>query len=464
MTNMQSGVPRRESTAASPFLDQAAVRRLAGELSARDGWSRTALLELQRQRLHGLIEHAVSASPYYRDAIGAAGHGRPSLEDLPILTKTRLMDEWDRIVTDPRLRLNEVEAHLAGERCGELYLGEYRAFATGGTTGERAVIVYDTHGWLAAIANVLRCVKTMGARPESRVAGIGAPTPLHVTNRAFAELRAERTDVPRLSVLTPLTELVARLNDYQPEMIFTYPSFARRLIEEQDAGRLRICPGRVASTAEVLAADVRHRIREVWNARVLDSYGITEAGLIGTECDAAQGIHIAEDMVVFEVVDDRNRRVPEGQAGSKVLITNLFNRTLPLVRYEISDLVTLDSGPCACGRPYARVTAIDGRREDYLTLRAAGGGTIRIHAARLRAPLVAVPGLRQFQVVPAGTHLKLRLAIRSDADVEGARASATNIVGAALREAGADVSVAVELVETIDRAGTGAKEKLVAAN
>jgi hypothetical protein len=96
---------------------------------------------------------------------------------LPILTKTRLMDEWDRIVTDPRLRLNEVEAHLAGEHCGELYLGEYRAFATGGTTGERAVIVYDTRGWLAAIANVLRWVKTMGSSGRARQSTARTRTP-----------------------------------------------------------------------------------------------------------------------------------------------------------------------------------------------------------------------------------------------------------------------------------------------
>ena len=110
MTIPQPGSLRRESAKTSALLDPDAVRRLAAELSARDGWSRAALLELQRQRLHDLFEHAISASPYYRDAVG---RGRVSLEDLPILTKTRLMDEWDRIVTNPRLKLADVEAHLA---------------------------------------------------------------------------------------------------------------------------------------------------------------------------------------------------------------------------------------------------------------------------------------------------------------------------------------------------------------
>ena len=417
---------------------------------------------MQQRRLDELLDYAVSASPHYRDTIGVAVRDGASLEDLPVVTKTDLMNEWDRIVTDPRLRLSDVEVHLASDRCGERVLGEYRAFATGGTTGERAVVVYGQPHWLECIANVVRWVRTMGSRPETRVVGIGAPTALHVTNRAFAELQSRHSDAPRLWVLTPLPELVDKLNDYQPEMIYTYPSFARRLAEEQEAGRLTIQPRRVVSTAEALSSDVRTRIRETWGAHVVDSYGTTEGGLLGSECDAAHGIHIAEDMVVFEVVDEHDRRVPDGTPGSKVLVTNLFNRALPLIRYELSDIATLATGGCACGRPYARVTAIEGRREDYMTLTALGGGCVRIHAARLRAPLAGVPGLRQYQVVPAPDRVVLRLSVRSDADVSATRASALAVARKALRDAGADTSVTTEVVDTIERAGTGAKERLVA--
>jgi len=445
----------------SQLLDPEVVHRLAAELSARDTWSRAALLNLQHQRLEGLLAHAVSASPYYRDTIGEAVAAGESLDRLPILTKTVLMNEWDRIVTDPRLRLRDVESHLAGERRADLLLGEYRPFATGGTTGERAVVVYSPTDWLDTIANCMRWIQAMGAEADTRVIGIGAPTALHITNRAFAELRAGHADAPRLSVLTPLPELVAHLNDYQPEMIFTYPSFARRLVEEHDAGRLRIHPRCIASTAEALSNVVRTMVRDAWNARVIDSYGITEGGMLGCECDASQGIHIAEDMVVFEVVDDDNRRVPDGTQGSKVLVTSLFNRTLPLIRYEISDLATLDAGQCPCGRPYARVTSIEGRREDYMVLPARDGECIRLHAARLRAPLAGVPGLRQYQIAPMEGRLILRLSMRSDADETASCAMATEVVQSALRAAGADVSVSTEVVDTIERAGTGAKEKLV---
>jgi len=447
----------------SPLLDQAVAQRLAAELSARDHWTRDALLDVQRRRLDQLLTHAVAESRYYRDTIGPAVTRGMALSELPVLTKTTLMNEWDRIVTDSRLRLRDIEAHLAGPHCHEPVFGDYRAFATGGTTGERSIVVYDKAGWLDGIANVLRWVRTMGAAPDSRLVGIGAPTALHVTNRAFAELQAGRTGAPRLSVLTPVNELVESLNAYQPDMIFTYPSFARRLIEEQESRRLQIRPRRVASTAEVLAPDIRELIRATWNANVLNCYGTTEAALLGAECDSSGGMHVAEDMVILEVVDDHNRPVSDGVPGAKVLVTNLFNRVLPLIRYELSDITTLETSGCRCGRPYARVTAIDGRREDYMVLRALGGGRIRVHAGRLRGPLAGVPGLRQYQLVPMEECLTLRLSIRSDANAAITRASATDVVQAALTEAGADVVVTTDVVDVIERAGTGAKERLVAA-
>jgi len=87
------------------------LRPVLAELIRRDGWSRAALLDFQRLRLAQALRHAAAASPYYRQAIGTAIADGASLADLPVLTKRELMDNWDRIVTDPRLRLHDVERH-----------------------------------------------------------------------------------------------------------------------------------------------------------------------------------------------------------------------------------------------------------------------------------------------------------------------------------------------------------------
>jgi phenylacetate-CoA ligase len=448
---------------AMPTLDPAEVYPIVGELTAHEAWSRDRLLEHQRRKLDATLRRVVEASAYYRDVLGRSIDAATPLEELPILTKSTLMEQWDRIVTDPRLRLRDVEAHLAGDRAGTLLLDEYRVCATSGTTGERAVVVYDRAAWHQVVANLLRFLAAAGASPDSRVIGVGAPTPLHLTNRVNAELRAGRTDAPVLSVITPLPEVVGALNAYQPEYIGTYPSFIRRLVEEQEAGRLRIHPLKVSSMAEVLAPDVRDLARTVWGADIMDSYGCTEGGLLGAECEAVAGIHVAEDLLVFEAVDEHGRAVPPGTPSARVLLTTLFNGVLPLIRYEISDIVAMADGLCPCGRPFARVASIVGRREEYLVLRAGCGGDVRVHASRLRAPLAGVPGLRQFQIVPAFDRVRLVVSARDEARPEDVASAAAATVRRTLRDLGADVHVTTEVVGEIDRVGAGAKERLVGA-
>jgi phenylacetate-CoA ligase len=128
--------------AASTQAEQ--LTALAGAQLARDRWSRDQLLAFQGERLRAVIAHAVAASPYYRDLLGAdAASGDVPLAELPTLPKATLMDNFDRIVTDPRLRRSELEAHLSGPEPDRPYLGRYRLFTTAGTTGVRGLFVED---------------------------------------------------------------------------------------------------------------------------------------------------------------------------------------------------------------------------------------------------------------------------------------------------------------------------------
>jgi phenylacetate-CoA ligase len=152
------------------------VEMLAAQMLDRERWPRERLLEFQQRRLREMVQYAVAHSPYYHQVIGDVGSDDIDLQQLPVLTKTTLMAEFDRIVTNRRLRLADAERHLAGERAGEPLLGEYRVVASGGTTGERAVVVYDPPAWEIAVASVLRLLKVQGIPANARVVGIGAPT------------------------------------------------------------------------------------------------------------------------------------------------------------------------------------------------------------------------------------------------------------------------------------------------
>jgi phenylacetate-CoA ligase len=440
------------------------VEGLAAAMADRERWPRKRLLELQEARLRETVEHAVAHSPYYRDLIGEVGNGAIDLQQLPVLTKTTLMAEFDRIVTDPRLRLADAEEHLASERADEPMFGEYRIVGSGGTTGKRGVVIYDQSAWDVAVASLLHMLTAQGISEGARVLGIGAPTPLHMTNRLFAELRAGRSDAPRLSVTTPLPELVAALNAYQPEVLITYPSVIRRLAETQREGQLRIAPRQFSSVAETLTQDVRDLARETWGARVLNVYGSTEANLIGFEYPWSTGVHILEDQLVFEVVDEHNRPVPAGVPGHKVLVTNLFNRTLPFIRYEMSDLVTIAEGSSPSGQPRLRLAAIQGRREDVLSLPARNGGRVSVHALLLGETLLLISEVRQYQLGPQPGGLHVRVVLRDGTPKAAVLPSVRCAIATELDRLGATVDrLTVDAVDEIGRVGSGAKEKLVSA-
>jgi phenylacetate-coenzyme A ligase PaaK-like adenylate-forming protein len=442
-------------------VDQPYVDALVAERLTRDLWSRDNLLSYQFEQLKTTLQHAVERSPYYRKALGPHVARGAALPELPILTKRTLMTEFDRIVTDRRLNRAVVEQHVAGQNADGLLLGEYRICASGGTTGVRTIIAYDRRAWASNLANFFRFQRMFGASPGCRIIGISSPSLFHLSNQVWGRLPSAGQAVPRLTVTMPISEVVESLNAYQPDYLLTFPSFLRRLAEEQRAGRLRISPRLFRTGAEALTQDLRELCREVWGVPVLNGYAITEAGVLGGECLHAAGMHLAEDTAVFEVVDDACRAVPVGFQGTKLLVTSLTNRVFPLIRYEVSDILTLTDQPCVCGRPYARIASIEGRREETLQFPACEGGTVAVHAARLRAPLIRTAGVCQFQIRRLPDGLMIRISVRGDRRPENAQAVVKQEVCRVLAEAGAIVEeVIVEVVEDIQPEAAGGKERL----
>jgi phenylacetate-CoA ligase len=425
-----------------------------GELLARESWSREQLEAHQRRRLEALYAHAAAHSPYYREALAGG--------DAPVLTKQTLMDEWDRIVCDPRLKRAEVEAHAVSARAAEPYLGEFEVFSTSGASGLRGLFVYGARDWEMVVAHGMRAVARTGARPGERTIGIGAPPGVHMSQRIFGRLQSAG-EVPRLSALTPLPEMVAALNDFQPEILFGYPSVVALLAAEQLAGRLRIAPRLMALGSEPLTPEVRDKVQHAWGFDPGEYYATTEAPTLAASTpDHPRALELFEDQFVVEIVDEHDRAVAPGTAGAKVLVTHLELRALPLIRYELADRVVESPEPNPAGRPYRHLAAIDGRTADTLTFPGRAGGTVSVLPLRLGAPFAGLPQVRQFQIVhdPAGLEVRLVL------DPNASRETPAIVRAAVLRvleEAGAvPPAVAVTPVAELEREpGAAAKLKLI---
>ena len=399
----------------NPTRRTATPHDIVGELLAHTRWSAEQLAAYQRNRLDALLRHAVVVSPYYRRTLGADVAGA-SLEELPTLSKATLMAHFDEIVADPRLRRATVQAHLAGPAATEPLHG-FLVLSTSGSTGEPGIFVMSREELAPWVAALMRAMRLFGVTPGMRMAGLGSPSGMHISRHLVAGLLAgQSASGPRTSAATPMPEVVAAFNAYQPEVIPGYTSVLALLAEEQLAGRLRIAPRVIAYAGEVLTPDMRERIHDAWGIEPVSLYSTTEAAILAS--GPADGMHLWEDLAIVEIVDADNQPVPGGATGHRVLVTNLVNCTQPLIRYEISDLVTLAHGPDPGGTPFRRITEVSGRNDDIVQMPAQAGGTITVLPKQLRAPVATVPGLRQYQVMVAPDHLRIAVVLRAGAPVD----------------------------------------------
>jgi phenylacetate-coenzyme A ligase PaaK-like adenylate-forming protein len=390
-------------------------------LRQQESWTRAEIESHQATALARLRAHAYAKSSFYRE-FHAGLTGRP-LDELPVLTKSLLHDHFDEIVTDQCIDRATVATHAQGLVGDERFLGEYVVNGSSGTTGSSSYSLFNRKEWANVLASFSRFERHIGSfwgtlrRP--RMAVIASATPWHISARVGATVRSSWLPVLRVDVGEPIDVIVQQLNAYQPQILATYASMTGILADEQTAGRLQIAPKRIVSAAEILSPALRKRVQAVWGDIVFDQYGASEGGTFAVECESryrasqhpgghTRGLHLFEDLYIFEVVDERNSPVPPGQCGDKVLLTVLFNHTLPLIRYELSDRVKMADLPCSCGCAFALIDEIQGRRERVLYFPGSDGGAVAVHPMVFYRILDAIP-VTGWQVVQEGETLSLRL-------------------------------------------------------
>lgn len=384
------------------------VLRARRGLEAHDRWSGERLRVHQRERLLAMIRYAATHSPYYRERFaGIELSDDLDLTALPRLDKAATLEHFDELVSDRRLTLARVERHMAelekADPAADPKLhGEYRVMASGGTSGQRGIFVYGRSDWVAMLGGLSRFWNSYFGFtpriPRRRMASLPADHPHHISGRIARSTDIGVFRILRLDARTPIAGLIDPLNAFQPECLNGYPSTVALLAERQLAGGLQIAPGLVTTTGEVLSAEMRERILAAWGCEPFDQYGATETGYMAAECECHAGLHLFEDQVAIEVVDEDYQPVRAGKPGSRMLVTNLFSRTQPLIRYELNDLITVSPDPCPCGRPFPLLKAVTGRSDDLLELPAADGGIATVHPVTLRSALAGILALSEYRI------------------------------------------------------------------
>jgi len=417
-------------------------------------WTRPRLEEHQRRSLENLRRFALARSPFYR-AFHRGLESRP-LQDLPILTKAMMMEHFDELVTDRDLRLADAEAYLRDDDDSGLFRGRYVVLATSGSTGRRGVFVFDEPEWIRAVAAITRPIAWAqaagGARKPPRAALIASAARWHYSARVGRALANRIAPALRLDAATPTDELVRQLNDWQPRALATYPSVLRQLAAEQVAGRLRIPLRNIATSAEVLTADIRALALRAWGIPVQDTYGATEYAPIASECALGRK-HLFENGALIEIVDRNGNPVLPGDVGERVLLSVFARRIQPLIRYEISDLVRVSPENCACGRPYRVIESVEGREEDILYFPSADGGPpVAVHPNCFHDALER-KAVDAWQIIQNDSGLKVNLIGVQSGE---ARTVVANAVRDVIAATGAAVpQIAIQCVSALERGATG---------
>jgi phenylacetate-coenzyme A ligase PaaK-like adenylate-forming protein len=350
------------------------------------------LRALQEARWRGLLRYAAKHSPFYRQRLASLNLELCRPADVPPLTKSEMMANFDALVTDQRVRRAGVEEFMADSaNLGRFYLNRYAVCHTSGSQGQPAVVVQEGPDILLGLQVQIARGQVIPGGPlvwqalrhvirPSRLAVITQKPGFYPSGATFTYLAAASLPVIRLlhlSVFAPPAELAARLNDFEPELITGYASALEELAHEEERGRLRLRQnGRLrglTSTSEPLPSASRALIERAFGVHVSNCYLMAECLALTTGCPQSTGAHLNSDLAMLEVVDDAYRPVPAGVPGAKVLVTNLYNWVQPLIRYEVGDVVTLSPSPCRCGSPFPLVQAVGGRTKDRFWLETEDG-------------------------------------------------------------------------------------------
>lgn len=349
-----------------------------------------AIERLQIEKLRRLLLYAGAHIPYYRELFAKLRfdprgiEAREDLAELPLLTREILVERRKDLI-DPALHDKAILKAASGAGPKRLVL----AFSQESDCWQEAAKL-RAHRW----AGLSLGLPIFHYWPDTHA---GSSRLSRIKRRVDCGLRREEYVDPRDQSEEALHAAVARLRRMRPHLIVGYTqamAYWARFITDYGLRDWDDIP--VICGAEALLPNDRRAIAEAFGSQVYETYGARETMLIGAECGMHEGLHLSEENLLVEI--RRAERAARPAETGEVVITDLHNYAMPLIRYQNGDMATVGpAGLCSCGRGLKRLERVDGRRAD--TLRGLGGIPIPglMFNVLLGDPSREV--LRQFQVV-----------------------------------------------------------------
>ena len=315
-------------------------------------------------KLKDIIAHAYSNVSYYKrrfDHVGIHPNDIKCCEDikyLPYITKEDLS----------QLPRQNFLAYPIGRK--------YTVRRTSGTSGKPTVIYADRVCSAKTLATRYMCTSWYGVEMGDKQCRFWGSA---LRKKDKLKEKIKDTILNRVRISSPMTSnqdmdnFISTLLRFKPSYFYGYPSLLEKFADHINRFDRRLCIDirLIISTAEKLHRYQREKIEDCFGTKVVDEYGCSEVDIIAFECPYGS-MHIMSENLFVEVINEENNQSKSGE----IVITDLNNKLMPLIRYKLGDLGKLGKNECSCGRKLPVLKSIEGRTSKIQFIRTPDGRDI----------------------------------------------------------------------------------------
>lgn len=395
------------------------------ELEITQHLSMEQLKAIQLHRLQEFLHFVWNANDFYRDRFQKAGVGEDDFNDpnvlfrLPVLTKSDVRTQGIQLLSKGFDR------------------STLQAAKTGGSTGKALELFYTEECSELRNACALRHDRWTGWELGEPIAACwGNP---HLP-KSWKEKLAHRLLQPMIyldtmSVSEQAVEVfVGEWRQVRPTLLFGHAHsifLLAQFLREMQIDDLR--PRGILSTSMMLVPSERTLIEKVFDCKVIDRYGCEEVSLIACECERHEGMHLNIEHLFIEFLKEDDTPAGPGELG-RIVVTDLMNRAMPMIRYEVEDVGVPTDHRCSCGRGLPLMEKVIGRRADFLVRK---DGSRVAGISLIENTLTHFPGLDQMQIIQHQID-QFEIAIVQGADFSESTVSA--LLGYFQQQFGSDIT------------------------
>jgi len=279
----------------------------------------------------------------------------------------------DEILKIPVLSKDIVKKYFSDLTANNLRKETITEATTGGSTGVPMTFLRDRESLYLRRGQELYFDRWMGYKIGQKIALFVAASHFDGSIN-FLKAKIKNATFERMLRFDPhnitddyMASFVPKYKKFKPCMIKCFPNSLLVFADFIKRKGIELSPVRsISCTGENLYEHQRKLFEDTFGGEVFEKVGTRESGVFACECHLHKGLHVFTEGVVLEIVNTQGLPAQPGEIG-KVIITDLFNRAMPLIRYEIGDMAVASDGRlCDCGNPLPLIEKLLGRDRDII--------------------------------------------------------------------------------------------------